>query len=44
MDRFDQLINDVAMHAQNDFPREACGVILNDFSYNTILKRIENPL
>ena len=33
MDRFDQLVNDMAMHAQNDYPREACGVILKDQSY-----------
>jgi len=43
MDRFDQLINDIAMHAQNDFPREACGVILNDFSYKKSLNLSTEP-
>ena len=33
MDRFDKLIDDMGKHAQLEYPRECCGVILKDFSY-----------
>ena len=33
MDRFDKLIEDMGKHAQVEYPRECCGVILNDLSY-----------
>ena len=33
MDRFDKLVEDMGKHAQLEYPRECCGVILNDLSY-----------
>ena len=33
MERFDKLIYEMQSHAEEDYPREACGVILKDFTY-----------
>ena len=33
MERFNKLIYEMQAHAEEDYPREACGVILKDFSY-----------
>jgi|TARA_R110001592_G_scaffold54396_7_gene166460 proteasome lid subunit RPN8/RPN11 len=33
MERFDKLKEEMQLHAEADYPREACGVILKDFTY-----------
>lgn len=33
MDRFKQLITDMSIHAQQEYPREVCGIITKDFRY-----------
>jgi proteasome lid subunit RPN8/RPN11 len=43
MDRFDKLIEDFALHAEHDFPNEACGVILDDYTYIRADNKSLNP-
>lgn len=31
--RFDKLINDMGIHAQNEYPREVCGIITKFYQY-----------
>ena len=43
MDRFTKLIVEMAAHALRDYPREACGVILKDFTYVPCLNLSNEP-
>ena len=33
MERFDKLITDMSVHAQSEYPKESCGLILRDMIY-----------
>ena len=43
MDRFTKLIDEMSAHALRDYPREACGVILKDFTYVPCLNLSNEP-